>query len=202
MTEAWPFGDLKRNHYGVVYCDPPWHFTRYSEKLSPGSRGKAPQDHYRTMSDEEIGRLPVVDLAARDCVLIMWATFPKLNVALKTCGLWGFKYKTVAFSWLKADVSTLDMFSAPKDADMFMGYWTRSNGEVALLATRGTPKRVHADVLQGIIEPAREHSRKPDCVRQRIERLVNGPYCELFARQRFPNWDSWGDQRDKFGAVA
>jgi N6-adenosine-specific RNA methylase IME4 len=85
---------------------------------------------------------------------------------------------------------------------MGSGYWTRANSEVCLLATRGNPKRLDAGVRQAIVEPRRQHSRKPDCVHDRIERLVAGPYLELFARQRRPNWDCWGNQTDKFREVA
>jgi N6-adenosine-specific RNA methylase IME4 len=69
------------------------------------------------------------------------------------------------------------------------------------LATRGKPKRLNADVRQGIIAPRREHSRKPDNIHERIERLVAGPYCELFARQLRPNWHTWGNQTDKFRPI-
>jgi N6-adenosine-specific RNA methylase IME4 len=103
---------------------------------------------------------------------------------------------------MKADVATINMFSGPVDADMKLGYWTRANSEVCLLATRGNPKRIDAGVRQGIIEPARQHSRKPDCVHQRIERLVAGPYLELFARQRRPGWTSWGNQLDRFAVAS
>lgn len=199
---AWPFGDLPRNHFGVIYADPPWHFTRYSETQSPKSKGRAPQDHYSTMTTEEIAALPVADLAGEDCVLCMWTTWPHARFAFEIIERWGFTYKTCAFCWLKADVSTVDMFSAPKDADMFMGYWTRANSEPCLLATRGTPKRLYADVRQGIIEPKREHSRKPSVVYERIERLVSGPYLELFARNTRKGWSSWGNQTSKFGEVA
>jgi hypothetical protein len=82
---------------------------------------------------------------------------------------------------------------------MGCGYWTRSNTEVCLLATRGKPKRQHADIRQGIIAPRREHSRKPDCVYERIERLVPGPYLELFARLHRPGWDCLGHEFGKFG---
>lgn len=67
-----------------------------------------------------------------------------------------------------------------------------------MLATRGKPQRLNADVRQLIVAPRREHSRKPDCVHDRIERLVPGPYCELFARARRLNWDCWGDEVTKF----
>lgn len=90
------------------------------------------------------------------------------------------------------------MFNEEVTPDMLLGYWTRSNSEVCLLATRGSPKRMAADVRQAIIAPKREHSRKPDGIHERIERLVGGPYLELFARQRRPGWDCWGNETDKF----
>jgi N6-adenosine-specific RNA methylase IME4 len=103
---------------------------------------------------------------------------------------------------MKADVSTIDLFPDPKTADMKLGFWTRSNSEPCLLATRGKPKRKDAGVRMGVIEQARQHSRKPDCVPSRIERLVAGPYLELFARTKRPGWTVWGNQTDKFEAAA
>jgi N6-adenosine-specific RNA methylase IME4 len=94
------------------------------------------------------------------------------------------------------------MFRDTTPVQVGMGYWTRANSEPCLLATRGKPKRINADVRQGIIEPRREHSRKPDCVPARIERLVEGPYLELFARTQRPGWTVWGNQTDKFGVAA
>lgn len=150
----------------------------------------------------EAAALRVDEIAADDCVLVMWATWPMLPVALQLVEDWGFTFKTCAFDWMKADVSTIDLFPDPKTADMKMGYWTRSNSEPALLATRGKPKRLHADVRMGIIESAREHSRKPSCVYARIERLVAGPYLEMFARTTRPGWTSFGNQVGKFREVA
>lgn len=187
------FVGLRKHHYGAILCDPPWRYEVWSE----GSKRNA-SNHYSLMENEDIAKLPVKDLAAPDCVLFMWVTWPKLIEALEVIKAWGFEYKTCGFAWLKADVSTLDMFDAPKDSEIGMGYWTRANSEVALLATRGKPKRLDAGVRQGIISPRREHSRKPDGVHERIERLVAGPYCELFARQKRPGWDVWGNQTEKF----
>jgi N6-adenosine-specific RNA methylase IME4 len=118
--------------------------------------------------------------------------------AFEVIKAWGFEYKTCAFSWMKARGTQPDLFRDEMDVQFGLGYWTRANSEVCLLATRGKPKRINADVRQGIIEPRREHSRKPDCVPGRIERLVAGPYLELFARTTRPGWDSWGNQTDKF----
>jgi N6-adenosine-specific RNA methylase IME4 len=90
------------------------------------------------------------------------------------------------------------MFRDDVEAFAGLGYWTRANSEPCLLATRGNPKRINADVRQAIIEPRREHSRKPDCIHERIERLVTGPYLELFARARRRGWHAWGNELDKF----
>ena len=107
-------------------------------------------------------------------------------------------YKTCAFAWMKAEGTQVDLFQDDIKASMGMGYWTRANSEVCLLATRGKPKRLSASVRQGIIEPRRDHSRKPDCVPGRIEQLVAGPYLEMFARTRRVGWSVYGNETNKF----
>ena len=99
---------------------------------------------------------------------------------------------------MKADNTQPHFFQEDVPAQVGMGYWTRANTEPCLLATRGKPKRLNADVRQGIIAPRREHSRKPDGIHERIERLVAGPYLELFARQSRPGWTTWGNETTKF----
>jgi N6-adenosine-specific RNA methylase IME4 len=177
------FGALGRNVYGAILADPGWHFATWSKK----GRGRSPK--YRTMSVAEIAALPVVELAAPDCVLFLWATWPLMPAAFHVVEAWGFKYKTCAFTWLKADPDR-----CPVLPFMGNGYWTRANVEVCLLAVRGRPQRLHADVRQAIVAPRRAHSQKPDEIYGRIERLVAGPYCELFARTRRKNWAAWGDE--------
>lgn len=186
-----------RSHFGVVYADPPWTYKVWSAKGS----GRSAEQHYSTMSIDDLCALPIADVAADNSVLFMWATWPTLKDGLRLIEAWGFEYKTCGFDWMKADVSTIDLFPDPRSADMKMGHWTRSNSEPCLLATRGKPKRLDAGVRMGIIERAREHSRKPDCVYDRIERLVAGPYLELFARTTRRGWAAWGNQTDKFKAV-
>lgn len=199
--------DLPRaGQYQVIYADPPWRYEVWSgetavKRRTSGTNVSAAV-HYQTMSAEEIRALPVASVAAPDCVLFLWVTWPTLLQAIDLLGAWGFTYKTCAFDWMKAHAGQLDMLRDDADALMGMGYWTRANTEPCLLATRGKPKRLSKSVRQGIIEPRREHSRKPDCVHGRIERLVAGPYLELFARQQRPGWDVWGNQTDKFKAVA
>lgn len=187
-----PFHNLPRQHFGAILADPPWQFEAWSEK----GKVKSADKHYRTMAMNQIARVPVDELAAPDCVLFMWATWPTLKSALWVISAWGFTYKTCAFSWMKADPYRLFADEATPFAGM--GYWTRANTEPCLLATRGKPKRIHADVRQGIIAPRREHSRKPDEVHGRIERLVGGPYLELFARAPREGWTVWGNEVGKF----
>jgi N6-adenosine-specific RNA methylase IME4 len=118
----------------------------------------------------------------------MWVVDAHMPDALKLIEAWGFVYKTVAFIWVKPSIG--------------MGYWSRKQAELCLLATKGKPKRLSGGVRQVIEAPRREHSRKPDEIYRRIEQLVGGPYLEMFARQPWPNWDAWGAEKDKFKAVA
>lgn len=193
--------NLPEGKYGAILADPPWGFKVWSGKdKQVASRGSVTP--YDTMEMADIAAMPVADLAADDCCLFMWVVWPTLPEALGVIEAWGFKYKTCGFAWVKADVSTVNLFDDPVDAYMGLGYWTRANSEVCLLATRGKPKRLNADVRQGIIAPRREHSRKPDGIHERIERLVAGPYLELFARQKRPGWTVWGNQTDKFKAAS
>jgi N6-adenosine-specific RNA methylase IME4 len=200
------FAGLPRGHYRAILADPPWRFATWNKATAVRARGstatyKAAAAHYYTMSQEELIAIPVADLSALDCCLFMWTSWPMLPDAMALISAWGFEYKTCAFDWMKAHTQQIDIFRDDADPLMGMGYWSRANTEPCLLATRGKPKRLNADVRQGIIEPRRQHSRKPDCVYQRIERLVAGPYLELFARQKRPGWDVWGNETDKFRPV-
>lgn len=89
MTD-WPFGGLKPGHYGAIYADPPWSYVTWSAK----GTGRSAEQHYATMDEEEISNLPVSDLAADNCVLFLWVTWPMLPQALRTIAAWGFDYKT------------------------------------------------------------------------------------------------------------
>lgn len=173
--------------FRVIYADPPWHFKVRSTK----GEGRSARNHYNVMSLDEIKALPVAEIADKDCVLLMWVTYPMLEHGFDLLKAWGFKYKTVAFTWMKSNRTNPRMFSGT-------GYWKRANAEIVLLATKGKPSRVHKDVAQAILAPRREHSRKPDELYDRIERLVAGPYVELFARTSRKGWTSWGNQTEKF----
>jgi N6-adenosine-specific RNA methylase IME4 len=120
-------------------------------------------------------------------VLLLWTPWSQLPGALDVIKAWGFEYKTVAFNWVKQNRGGEGLHTG-------MGRWTRSNSEPCLLATNGDPLRLDMGVHQLIVSPVREHSRKPDEAHERIERLLVGPYVELFARAVRPGWVTWGNE--------
>lgn len=177
---------LNPNGYGVILADPPWSFRVWNS--SAASR-KTASHYYQTMTHADLCALPVHTLAARDCVLLMWATMPTLPEALELGAAWGFTFKTTAFTWVKNNPRGMGFY-------MGLGYWTRANAELCLLFTRGAPRRKAKDVRQVIMSPLRRHSQKPDEQYGNIERLLEGPYIELFARRRRPGWDALGNEID------
>jgi N6-adenosine-specific RNA methylase IME4 len=139
------------------------------------------------MSLDDIKALPVASLAADDCALFLWGVCPEIPGALEVIEAWGFEFKTVGLNWIKQNRSGEDIFTG-------MGYWTRANSELRLLATRGSPQRLAMDVHQVLLAPVGEHSEKPDEAYHCIERLLAGPYLELFARNERPCWTcSWNE---------
>ena len=193
--------------YKIIYSDPPWPFATWSHiglagdhnQKNRGQRSRAAP--YQTLSHEDIYSLPVEKWADKDCVLFLWVVQTQLPEAMETIKRWGFVFKTVAFSWFKGN--NLPLFPDDTKTTMGCGYWTRAAFEQCWLATRGKPSRLNADVRQVIIEPRREHSRKPDEIADRIVRLCGDvPRLEMFARTRRPGWDSWGNEVDKFEVTA
>jgi N6-adenosine-specific RNA methylase IME4 len=196
--------------YRVIYADPPWRFATYSDK----GKGRSAEAHYDCLTIDQIKAIPVRRWAADDAVLLLWATDPLLPRALEVIDAWGFVYKTVGFYWVKLNKAVAgrpsDLLGGNgpllTERDFFtgLGFWTRANPEPCLLATCGHPKRSAGDVPKLLLAPRREHSRKPEEAYPRIERLLPGPYLELFARQSRPGWDSLGNQPGLFdrGPVA
>ena len=180
-----PFPNKK---YSVIYADPPW---SYQDKRCNGNAA----DHYPTMRIDDICSLPVHDIAADNCVLFLWATYPMIKEALRVIEAWGFKYKSIGFQWIKQNRSGTGYF-------LGIGHWTRGNTEACLIGVKGKPKRVSNGVSQLIFAPLREHSRKPDIVRDKIRELMweEQSYIELFARSTTTGWDVWGNEINKYNS--
>ena len=167
--------------YKIIYADPPWRYgsLNYPDPYAPP---------YPTMSMEEIKSLPIADLADENCALFLWTTFPKLKEQIKLFEAWGFKYKTVGFTWIKTNQWNDKPF-------LGIGKYTKSNSEVCLLGIKGEMKPISDTVNSAVISHRREHSRKPDEIRDRIVQLFGDlPRIELFARQRVKDWDAWGNE--------
>lgn len=168
--------------YDLIYADPPWSYRDKSLHRGGAER------HYSCMKIRDICALPVADIATKDSILLIWATYPQLPAAFEVIDAWGFQYKTVAFTWIKTT----------KNGSIFtgMGHYTRANPEIVLLERRGKGvKRMRKDIKNVHFHERLDHSRKPDLFRDLIESLFgNTSRVELFARERFPGWDAWGDE--------
>jgi N6-adenosine-specific RNA methylase IME4 len=200
----WPFGLLREHSHGVIYADPCWHFEGYNAAGS-GVPQRADEQHYSTMTVQQLATLPVGRLAANDCALFMWSTSSHTPQAFWLADQWGFRFASKAFTWAKLNKNALANFDKEPtyphcDSHWFMGmgHSSRRNTEDCWLFTKGQPKRMDKGVRELIVAPVREHSRKPDAAYERIERLFQGPHCELFARSSRAGWSSWGNETDKF----
>lgn len=168
--------------YGVIYADPPWRFEPYSRET--GMTTTFPDNHYPTMTAEEIASLPVAEACFEDCVLWLWATVPMLPQAKDTLDAWGFTYKSHMI-WMKDRPGT--------------GYWLRNQHELLLIGTRGQiPAPAPGDQPTSVLEAAvGAHSVKPEIFRQVIEDMYPADphkpwHLEMFSRTKAPGWDAWG----------
>lgn len=173
--------------FKCIYADPAWQFKTYSNK----GQGRSAERYYSTMSKEDIFSLPVADIADDDCILFLWVTFPCLLDGLETVKRWGFKYKTLGFCWIKR---------CKKQTDKLfwgLGYWTRANPEICIIATKGRPKRISKSIHSVVDSPIEKHSKKPDIIRERIVQLIGDvPRIELFAREQHTGWVCVGNEID------
>ena len=175
---------MRMGKYQVIYADPPWAYRVRCKSR----RLKLEEIQHPNMRIEEIADLPVKELADENCALFLWVTFPLLREIWKIIDAWGFTYKSVAFVWIKQNKKADSLFWG-------MGYWTRANAEICILATKGSPKRYSKRVHQVIVSHIEEHSKKPEEARKRIEQLMGDvPRIELFARRETPGWDVWGNE--------
>jgi N6-adenosine-specific RNA methylase IME4 len=186
---TWPFDHLRMFGYGAIIADPPWHYEMYSER----GWAKAPMGHYATLPDEEILSLPIEQLAQRDCLLWLWATWPRLDFALSVMKRWQFSYVTGG-AWVKRTKNGKLRWGT--------GYCMRSVCEPFLIGRMGEPQIRIKNLVNLVEAEAREHSRKPDEARAIVERMTPHAYrVELFAREAWPGNEVWGNETEKFEAA-
>ncbi len=197
---------LPAGPFQLLYADPPWRTVLWSGAQRTPTQ-KAGEDHYATMSLDDLKAMPVATIAAKNAVLAMWVIGSHLDQALALGKAWGFTYVTDLFIWLKQrqlhpdqrDMFTDDVAPLP----IGMGKYTRKQSETCLLFKRGKGLRVLDHSVPGVIvEPKREHSRKPDRVYADLEKMFGYfPRIELFTRTTREGWAVWGNQVGKFDPV-
>lgn len=192
----------------VLYADPAWRFRANSPDRPRGDlrHGRNASAHYRVMSLPEICALPVKQILAPQATCALWITGPFMAIGahVRVLKAWGFTPKAIMFTWVKLRKNAPGLFLDPKlDLHLGLGLTTRKNCEWVILGTRGKSMRVSKKVPEVGLFPRREHSRKPDEFRQRIEEYV-GPgrtMLELFARVEHPGWIAMGDEVEKFNGA-
>jgi N6-adenosine-specific RNA methylase IME4 len=175
---------LPQKRYGVIVADPEWRFEPWSRETG---MDRAADNHYPTSCLEVIKARDVGSIAADDCVLFLWATIPMLPHALLVMAVWGFDYKS-HYAWGKDREGT--------------GYWSREKHELLLIGTRGEiPCPAQGEQMPSLITaPRGEHSAKPECFLEMIERYFPTlPKIELNRRgQPRSGWDAWGNESSEW----
>lgn len=190
---------LRRKHYVTTAVDVPWDYVTYSKK----NQDRAPD--YDVMNLDDIAALPVMDYVADNSRMLFWITGPFLAAGLHVPILdaWGFEPTAMWGVWIKpVEAYYRNPHGVTLDDHLFkmgLGHTTRQNAEYVIEARRGDPpERRSKSIRQIIVEPAREHSRKPEKFYERAEAYSTGPFLELFGRQRRAGWTVRGNERDKF----
>lgn len=172
--------------YNMIVADPPWRFELYNDETG---KEKSPQAQYECMSLDDIKKMPIGQLAAKNSILWLWVTNPMLREGIEVLEAWGFEYAT-AGAWAKKTVNNKYRWGT--------GYVLRSTHEPFLIGKRGKPKtsRSIPSCFDGL---AREHSRKPDEGYAFAEKMIkDARRLDLFSRQDRDGWTNWGFEKDKF----
>lgn len=183
---TWPFGEMPPLSYDVIMADPPWLYENWSK----AGEHKNATAKYDCMPLDDIKKLPVSQLAQRDCLLWLWATNPMLREAFEVMDAWGFRFVT-AGTWVKTTTKGNIAFGT--------GYVLRSASEPFLIGAVGEP-RTARNVRSVVMGQVREHSRKPEEAYAAAEKLC--PHAmrraDLFSRTTRPGWDAFGLEAGKF----
>ncbi len=163
--------------FPTIYADPPWSYS------NTAARGAA-NNHYRTMTLQDICTEPVRELSASVAHLHLWTTNAFLREAFDVIEAWGFTYKS-CLVWIKPQLG--------------MGNYWRVSHEYLLLGVRGSMPFRDRGCRSWILERRTVHSRKPYRVRQLIEQVSPGPYLELYGREEIPQsqWTVYGNQVER-----
>ena len=172
MAQTFP-----KDKYQVIYADPPWAV----ESINMDKWESPIKNKYPTMSIDEIKNLPVNSISADDCSLFLWTTHSFLHEALHIMEFWGFKYFCL-ITWDKGSGWTQNGFHKMTEFCIF-GYKGKMN-----------INQYGKSIPTLIKEKKGKHSKKPQEMRRLIESKIEGKKIEMFAREKFNGWDSWGNE--------
>jgi N6-adenosine-specific RNA methylase IME4 len=189
--------------FAAIIADPPWRYGSPKALVGNGGRGSMNgaaakiiqadvEDHYDTMSIEEIAALDVAGLTAKNALLFMWITNPMLAEAafVPIFKAWGFTPKSV-LTWAKVKHGEFT-------PSMKTGHWFRSASEHVIFGVKGTPKRPwdYPAIPTWFAGERAPHSVKPERIHEIAESAIDGPRLEMFARRPKPGWVTWGNEVD------
>lgn len=180
QAKACTVDDLSRlveqgKKYATIYADPPWQYGNQGTRAATGN-------HYDGMTVDELMKLPIRQLAEQNAHLHLWTTNAFLFDCQRIMEAWGFSYRS-CFVWVKPQ--------------MGMGNYWRVSHEFMLFGIRGKCPFGSRNEMSWGEYPRTVHSRKPDDVRKKIEKVSPGPYLELFGRMPVRGWTVWGNQISK-----
>jgi len=169
--------ELPEGKYNVIYADPPWPVGSIVM-----DKWESPIDEkYPTMTLNEIKLLPIKELSAENCALFIWTTHTFLPDCFDIIKDWGFKY-FCTITWNKHNGWT--QFGFHKMTEFLLyAYKGKMN-----INQFGSAFPTLIDEKKG------KHSKKPDSIRDLIKSKTPDGRIELFAREKYNGWESWGNE--------
>ena len=167
--------------YKTIVIDPPWAIGSLANTGRTGHKIKPMSDNYKTMSIEEIKKIPIKNIAEDNAFIFLWTTHRFLPDCFEILKEWGFKYH-LTLTWDKGRGLTHFGFHRKTEFCLF-AYNGKLNHEV-----KG--KSIHSVMY----EYNKGHSIKPDIFYDEIQRKFPEPYLDVFARREREGWAVFGDE--------
>ena len=162
----------QNKRFGTILVDPAW-------DVQQKGKGRGAERHYPLMTLEQIKALPVADLAEENAHCWLWVTAATIEHGYAVLRNWGFIPRSI-FIWIK-----------PR---MGLGVYLRNCAEYVIMSTKGKSPILFNAQPNWLFAPLQDHSHKPEEFHKIVERCSPGPYLELFARRKTPNWSVWGNE--------
>lgn len=187
---AWQ--NLPSGPFDVILADPPWSYYGQQDKWTAAAK------FYPTAPDEQIISLPMNEMLTKNGILFLWATSPRLDVAMECLKSWNLYFRGIAFVWVKSRKD-----GKPIGAQGIRPSIIKPTAEYVIAASKvakGRPQKLHNEAVPNVIlAPKREHSQKPEAIQEYIESMYPGTKrLEMFARASRPGWEAWGNEVDKY----